>query len=289
MSFAKETVKEVLRAGLSWKARGTLTRLNAESDEVSRWVFTALLEGVQGTLDAAEKAWVDKIEALRHAVEKSNTPVAMMDFGAGTPSLDLTDSAMSQGRVVTKTAGEFCRTASKPASWCLLLFKLVRHLKPAACIELGTCLGVSAAYLGAAQKLNQRGRVATLEGAPALAALAEQHLQSLGLDNVRVVVGRFQDTLAGVIQADRPLDFVFIDGHHEEKATLQYFEQVYPALASKAVVVFDDIAWSDGMQRAWRSIEDDPRVQLSVDLSRVGVAVIDRSNTKKQAVKIPLV
>src|SRR6185437_7013815 len=145
-------------------------------------------------------------------------------------------------------------------------------------------------YLGAAQKLNQRGRVATLEGAPALAALAEQHLQSLGLDNVRVVVGRFQDTLAGVIQSDRPLDFVFIDGHHEEKATLQYFEQVYPALASKAVVVFDDIAWSDGMQRAWRSIEDDPRVQLSVDLSRVGVAVFDRSNTKKQhAVKIPLV
>jgi predicted O-methyltransferase YrrM len=290
MSFAKETVKDVLRAGLSWKARGTLNRLRAEADAASSWVYTALLEGVQGTLDSSEKAWVDRIEALRRSVEKSQTPVAMMDFGAGTPSLDLTDAAMSQGRVVTKTAGEFCRTASKPPSWCLLLFKLVRHLKPEACVELGTCLGISSSYLGAAQKVNQRGRVATLEGAPALAALAEQHLQSLGLDNVRVVVGRFQDTLDGVMQSYRPLDFVFIDGHHEEKATLHYFEQVYPALASKAVIVFDDIAWSDGMQRAWRSIEDDPRIQLSVDLSRVGIAVIDRShNTKKQAVKIPLV
>jgi predicted O-methyltransferase YrrM len=289
MSFAKEAVKEVIRAGLSWKARGTLARLSAESDERSTWVYAALLEGVQGAISPAEQAWIDRIEALRRSVEKSEIPVAMIDFGAGAPALDLTESAMNQGRVVTKTAGEFCRSASKPASWCLLLFKLVRHLKPAVCVELGTCLGISAAYLGAAQKLNQAGRVVTLEGAPALASLAKQHVLSLGLDNISVVVGRFQDTLADVVRSHRPLDFVFIDGHHEEKATLHYFEQVYPALSTRAVVVFDDIAWSDGMQKAWRSIEEDPRIQLSVDLSRVGVAVIDRAINTKGTARIPMV
>jgi hypothetical protein len=68
MSFAKEAVKEVLRAGLSWKARGTLAKLSAESDAVFGWVYTALLEGVQGTISPAEQVWVDRIEALRRSV-----------------------------------------------------------------------------------------------------------------------------------------------------------------------------------------------------------------------------
>lgn len=289
MSSAKEAIKGILRTGLSWKAKGTLSRTLAESDPAARWVYTALLEGVQGSTNPAEQAWIDKIESHRRSVEQSTQPVEMVDFGAGSPALELTDSAMSQGRTITKTEGEFCRTASKPAAWCLLLFKLVRHLQPKVCVELGTCLGISAAYLAAASKVNQAGQVVTLEGAPALAKLAGQHLQSLGLDNARVVVGRFQDTLDEVIRTHRPLDFVFIDGHHEEKATLHYFEQVYPALAARAVVVFDDIAWSDGMRRAWQSIEADPRIQLSVDLSKVGVAVIDRGIKTKQTARVALV
>jgi predicted O-methyltransferase YrrM len=77
----------------------------------------------------------------------------------------------------------------------------------------------------------------------------------------------------------RPADYAFIDGHHDEKATVQYFDQMYPHLSSRSMVVFDDIDWSPGMQRAWKEIEKNPRVSLAVDLGPVGVCVIDKAST----------
>jgi predicted O-methyltransferase YrrM len=51
------------------------------------------------------------------------------------------------------------------------LFKLVRTLQPATIVELGTCIGISAAYQAAAQQINHRGRIVTLEGSSTRAAL----------------------------------------------------------------------------------------------------------------------
>jgi predicted O-methyltransferase YrrM len=86
---------------------------------------------------------------------------------------------------------------------------------------LGTCLGISTSYLAAALKLNLAGSVVTLEGAETKARLAAQNFRELGLSNVCTIVGRFQDTLDDVLE---PIKFAFIDGHHEESATLAYFE-----------------------------------------------------------------
>jgi predicted O-methyltransferase YrrM len=128
----------------------------------------------------------------------------------------------------------------------------------------------------------------TLEGGGALAALAEGHHQGLGLENVRVVTGRFKDTLATVLNSQKPVDYLFIDGHHDEKATLSYFEQAIPFLADRAVIVFDDISWSAGMKRAWRAIEVDRRVKMSIDLRQLGVCLVDARLSDRKAVRIPL-
>ena len=102
-------------------------------------------------------------------------------------------SRCTKGRVITKAIGDACKT-SKSHFWSFLLFKLIREFKPSTCLELGTALGISACYQAAALKLNQAGNLTTLEGADSLALIAKQHFQALGLDNVRVVIGRFQDT-----------------------------------------------------------------------------------------------
>jgi predicted O-methyltransferase YrrM len=125
-------------------------------------------------------------------------------------------------------------------------------------------------------ELNGAGTLVTLEGAPAIADLARGHLGRLGLGRAEVVVGRFQDTLPGVLAARRPVDYVFVDGHHDEHATLGYFEQLLPFLADSALLVFDDIAWSDGMRRAWTAIARDPRVTSAVGLGPVGLCLIQR-------------
>ena len=68
-------------------------------------------------------------------------------------------------------------------------------------------------------------------------------------------VGKFSDTLAPTIDAMKPVEFMFIDGHHDRDATLHYLEQSRPFLAKRNIVVFDDIDWSDGMREAWASIK----------------------------------
>ena len=48
--------------------------------------------------------------------------------------------------------------------------------------------------------------------------------------------------------------YAFIDVHHDDKATVACFKQILPYIADEAVIVFDDISWSDGMKRAWKKI-----------------------------------
>ena len=195
---------------------------------------------------------------------------------------------MRAGVEIADTIGHVCQVASKSPFWCCVLFKLIRSMHPNVCIEMGTAVGVSAAYQAAALKLNGHGTLLTLEGSSSLADIARSNLRQLGLDTAEVVAGRFQDTLPGLLAARKPVDYVFVDGHHEEKATCAYFEQLLPFLAEAALLVFDDITWTEGMKRAWNTIAHDRRVGIAVDLGPIGLCVVDRSLAGRRNVRIPL-
>lgn len=277
------------------KAKRTAARergmraLKEDQAAPSRAVLEAIRAAREDTLAPEERAWVERIEALRVRLNASTREVARVDFGAGDPDSDRDATTMSEGVAVRETLGEVSRNASKSPFWCRFLFALVRAAAPASSIEMGSAVGISAAYQAAALRLlGNGGRFATLEGAPSLAAITTENLQSLGLHEVDVIVGRFADTLPAVLAARRPLDYVFVDGHHDGEATLAYFEMLLPHLSPRAFLVFDDIAWSDGMRRAWDRIARDERIALSVDLGAVGVAVIDRTYPAPKRYRIPL-
>ena len=92
-----------------------------------------------------------------------------------------------------------------------------------------------------------------------------------------MVTGRFQDTLQGVLQERAPVDYAFIDGHHDEHATLRYFDQIHPHLAETALVIFDDVAWSAGMRRAWDALQADERIRTVLDLGAEKARFLKRS------------
>ena len=288
MKYLRNFFKSMLRIVLRIRAQGTLSRLRS-GDEVSRLIGDAIQESMQNDIAVDEKKWIDQIELFRKELIYSSAKISFMDYGAGGSSLDLTDKEMDKGRIITRTVGDICISASKPYFWSLLLFKLIRKFKPSSCLELGTCLGVSAFFQSAALKLNGKGKLITLEGAESLASLAEEHFQVLDLDNVKVVVGRFQDTLSTVLETYKPIDYAFIDGHHDEKATLLYFEQIKPFLSERALLIFDDISWSEGMKKAWKTIEADEMVKISVNLRQIGICVIDHRIDGKQLSSIPMV
>jgi predicted O-methyltransferase YrrM len=239
-------------------ARG-LARVVHLHEPVARNVADALRAALGDRLEPAEAQWVERIEAQRRKLESSAEEL-----------VELT----ADGRPSARLVAELTRIGSVSPRWALVLFMLVRRLEPASCLELGTCVGISAAYQGAALELNGSGRLVTLEAGSARAALAERNLADLGVRRATVRVGLFQDTLESTMGELAPIEYAFVDGHHERDATIQYFEQLLLHAAENAVLVFDDINWSPGMRDAWAAIRNDRRVRLWTDVTRFGICVV---------------
>ena len=253
-----------------------LKRLSAEQGDLGSALTQGIEKAWKGTLDPAEKAWVEKIEALRERLLVSPEPVEIMDFGAGSSRDTRTEEEMLRGTPGMSTIGTICGSVSKRDVWSRLLFQVIRARNPDTCLEMGCSLGLSCSYQAAALLLNEDGgKIVSLEGSEQVAVAAKKNWAELGLDNADVRIGRFADTLESTLKELGTLQYVFIDGHHDHDATLQYFDIIYPYLSPSAVVVFDDIYWTAGMRKAWKTIEADRRVSFSIDLLRVGIAVVN--------------
>ncbi len=277
-----------VRRARRWRARGPARRLGESENPALRAVGLALSDAFFGEPGPEARRWYDRIEARRRDLLASDAPIAVVDYGAGSSTERRTASEMRAGKRFETTVADVCR-ASKPADWARFLASLVLRLRPRSCLELGTCVGISASYLAAALRMaGDGGRLVTLEGSPGTAKLAGETLAGLGLTEASVTVGPFHETYRPALAAARPVDFLFNDGHHDHDALLGYFEESLEFLADDAVVAFDDISWSPGMRRAWNRIERDERVAATVDLRSIGIAVLSRGAARGARISIPL-
>lgn len=237
----------------------------------------ALRETSSSRLDPEERRWVLAIEERRRSLLRANASVTFLDYGAGSAGAGRTEAQMREGVVTTLPISTICKSSESPL-WALLLFRMIRLLKPRSCLELGTCLGISAAYQAAALALNGGGRLITLEGDRDIAAIAGETVQGLDLgDYAQIRIGPFHESLAPALEAARPIDFLFNDGHHDGRALLMYFHQAFPFMAEESIVVFDDISWSKDMSTAWNEIKGDKRVAGTIDLGAIGIAVLSKN------------
>ncbi len=218
----------------------------------------------------------NKIEALRQTLNHSNELVTIIDYGAGSPEDNRSLEETEKGIVSKLTVQEMCKSSSSPKVYAQLLFQIVHDMKLQKGLELGTCLAISTAYQSSAMQLNGKGHFITCEGVPDLASISQNNLKALGIENCKVVLGRFSETLPKLLKEEQAFDFAFIDGHHDEKATVAYFEQIKPYLDTVAVLIFDDIRWSKGMKLAWDKIREDAQVNVSVDMLKHGIVILDK-------------
>jgi predicted O-methyltransferase YrrM len=258
--------------------RDAIKRIELAPQEYAAPLTRALRAVRDGDFAAEDVESFRRVEALRRSLLRNFRPLEIVDFGAG-GSQAPPEHESSRAPASVRTTIARSALSSKSPFWARLLFMLVREARPARCLELGSNLGLSAAYQASALRLNGTGLLVTLEGAEPRARLARQNLARLGLDNATVVTGEFRNTLAGILEVDPPVDFAFIDGHHDEHATREYFERIAARAAPTAIIVLDDISWSDGMKRAWRSIRSDSRVALAVDLRVIGLCLLRASDT----------
>lgn len=236
------------------------------------------------TTTAGEEAhWVARIERCRKRLEASS----------GTIPIEISDPDWWQDHIarsrdpnppvlisrtrVDRHLAEITRVASRPRPWGMLFYRLIREVRPTRCLELGTNVGMSGAYIGGGLAANGAGRLVSIEGQQARATVARSVFEEIDLlQYVDVRVGRFADLLPEILSELAPLELAFIDGHHLYEPTMQYFDAIAEASAPGSLLIFDDVVyWRAEMAAAWDAIKADRRVTASLTVGTVGFAVVN--------------
>ncbi len=165
-------------------------------------------------------------------------------------------------------AGKLARISGIPHKYGRLFYDMCRKYKPATIIELGTGLGISTYYLA---KGNPDSSVITVEGSFEKTNYAKSMLENEGISNVKFFTGNFDElTEMTTSYISHPL-LVFIDGNHTYEPTVRYFNFYLQYAKENTIIIFDDIHWSDEMEKAWKLISNHEKVSISIDLFRCGI------------------
>ena len=183
-----------------------------------------------------------------------------------------THGALSNAAGTKKTLSSVVRRTSVTYSQGRILFRLSKFYKPGKVIELGTSAGISTLYLALGNPFSE---VITVEGNPGLAGKASESFTENKIGNIKVIINDFSLALEklkadGIFQYNG-LKLVFIDGDHSYKAVISYYNYFKENFASPYILIFHDIWWSEGMQKAWKQIVLTHGKNNIIDLFSMGI------------------
>jgi predicted O-methyltransferase YrrM len=176
--------------------------------------------------------------------------------------------------------GQITKRSSVNKKYGKLIYDLIRYFKPNNILEIGSSVGISAAYISqAAPKANFK----SIEGVGEKIEIAKQIALEIN-QNTEFILGNFDKILKSVLEKYEKLDFVFFDGNHKKENTLEYFNLCLNKIHEDTVFVFDDIHWSEEMEEAWEEIKSHSKVRVSVDIFRMGLIFFKKELSKENYV-----
>jgi predicted O-methyltransferase YrrM len=197
---------------------------------------------------------LERIEVLRAEYRQTSLRIRDLEFGPDPAAEDDAASAVEQGYVKDYDLSWLATISSVNPHQGQFLYELARALHARVIVELGTCVGLSAAYLASALSGGE-GHVHTVEGGAARAQWAVRTLGRLGLtDRATVHHLRHEAAMVDLVPRIGPIDIGFVDSDHLQDRTVSYFQALRTHISRGGVLVFDDIDWSSGMRRAWLEI-----------------------------------
>jgi predicted O-methyltransferase YrrM len=226
----------------------------------SPFVFDFLTNVLQ---DKTKYDCYKKIEKIRTELLQNNSLIHVEDYGAGS-------SVISSNKRLVKG---IARSSLKNKKFAQFFYRLVNYYKPQTIVELGTSFGITTSYMAFGNPLST---VYTLEGAEHIALIAQSNFEKLGLKNIQLIRGNFNQSLPLLLQEINKVDLVFVDGNHLKIPTLQYFTWLLEKSTEQSIFIFDDIHWSAEMEEAWKQIQNHARVTLTIDLFFVGLVFFNK-------------
>lgn len=133
----------------------------------------------------------------------------------------------------------------------MLLYWLIRELKPKNVIETGTHRGLTTLYMAAAIQENGEGYLTTCDPNPQW----NQTGNFRKFPELEKLITFKEERGADMLQTINDIDFAFIDGFHGFIDVIQELESLLPRLAATATVVFHDCWYgnTDGVNEALES------------------------------------
>jgi predicted O-methyltransferase YrrM len=216
--------------------------------------FAALVDALH-CVPTVDIAIAEKIALIADEVRNNNDSVETQQWAGDVRAhFDMSSSFGGKGRI---------------------LAAIIRYMGSRDCLELGTAYGMSALFiLEALAKQGEHARLTTVEGSELQHALSSALLKQLYGDKVSCVYGWTSRILAELVASVGQVDFMFHDAGHSRLDYTRDFNAVLPVLAPGAVVLIDDIRWSDPRffkgdpqcYQGWRDIADHSRVGRAVEI-----------------------
>lgn len=198
-----------------------------------------------------------EIEQLRKQLLSDNRLIEIQEMGAG--------SRVHSSK--QRTVSQIAKSALKSKRLAQVLFRLVKHYQSQTIVELGTSLGITTGYFS---KANPDSSIITIEGSDSIASIANENFQRLNCSNIRQLQGNFDDVLPSALTQVPSIDLAYIDGNHRYQPTVNYFHQLLPKTHTQTILIFDDIHWSEEMEKAWEEIRHHASVQYTIDIFFLG-------------------
>ncbi len=208
------------------------------------------------------------LKNYRKSLLQNKNTIEVTDFGAGSRVFKSNKRAVNQ---IAKTAG----IATKRAE---LLFRITKYFQPENILEIGTSLGLATSALALG---NPDAKITTLEGCKNTLNQCQSQLEKFNINNVDCVNTEFSSFLKNPQPTTYNLQLIYFDGNHSKTATLNYFELLLPTITNETVWIFDDIHWSKDMEAAWETIQNHPKVTVTIDTFQWGM-VFFRAEQEKE-------
>lgn len=217
----------------------------------------------------------EELNAIRKEIQTNSTSIDITDYGAGSKKLS---NQVDINKRIVKDIAKHGIAQKKQAEF---LYRLLNKFKPKTVVELGTSIGLTTLYLS---KAVPKAKVYTIEGCANLYQFSKQLFKNSNktLSNITSINGNFNTEFPKLLTQINTLDFLYIDGNHAYEPTMNYFNLALEKKNTHSIFVFDDIYWSEGMQKAWKEICSHKEVTLSLDLFYFGIIFFRTENKEKE-------
>jgi predicted O-methyltransferase YrrM len=211
----------------------------------------------------------EELNLIRSQLLTDETELNVTDFGAGSKKLN---STVREIKNITKNG----IAQKKQAEF---LYRLINKFSPKTIVELGTSVGLTTLYLA---KPIKKSTVYTTEGCPEIYKFANQLILKSKVNNIKTRNGNFNIEFPKLLAEIENLDLLYVDGNHSYDATITYFKLALTKKNSQSIFVFDDINWSNDMQKAWKEIYSNKEVKLSLDFFYFGILFFRTEQKEKE-------